>query len=275
MSLIKPDPESPIVLSAPNQGDVFLQIGKVSTGPALQVSSEVLFKYFKRFGSYNFESRSAEEPFIFVEEDDHCGMVLLMSIAHSRNEVIFPVTFEDLKKAAEYAHKFGYQSSSRPPKWLSPYLLNQLPPDSAGFPDASLRGHPNGCFKRILDVLCIALVFNCPEEFSRASRELTWIMRPTDLINWLHFDLTQVISNDFRHDFGKANDALRLKLMSNLPAVFYPDPHGNEHGPCLKCNSTPHETRWYWELTLRNANWNDELAELNSDRGYYRASGSL
>lgn len=70
-------------------------------------------------------------------------------------------------------------------------------------------------------------------------------MKPTELTNWLHFDLTHVIEDDFKYEFGKANQALRFALMSKLPPIFYPHVHGDEPGECLKCNSVPHERRWY------------------------------
>lgn len=179
MCLIVHSGDAPIEFSRPGPSTVFLQIGKVSEGPALQVSSKVLARKFKRFASYNVEGRPIDDSFVFVDID-HCGMVLLISIAHDQEKVdMAGVTFKDLKKAAQYAHKFGYQSTpaagryNKHPKWLPLYLRDQLPPDSHRFLEASLHEHPNGCFKKIIDVLCTALVFHCPDEFARASRQLT------------------------------------------------------------------------------------------------------
>ncbi|KAK4947880.1 hypothetical protein LTR10_013388 [Elasticomyces elasticus] len=277
MSLIIRFTEAPIEIPARTQGDVFLQIGKVSKGPALQVSSRVLARSFKRFASYNFEGRAAEEPFVFVDET-HRGMALLMSIAHGGEEVDpAAIPFEEVKRAAEYARKHGYEPAgqSRNPKWLPLYLRNQLPPDKSFFPEPILCRDPKGCFERIINVLYIAFVFDCSEEFARAGRQLTWILAPTDLTNCMLFGLPHEIQNDFRHAFDNANNALRSELMSELPPVFYPNPHRNEHGPCLKCNLIPHEQRWCRELTLRNASRKDRLAEVPNCDYYDRATGSL
>ena len=51
-------------MNNPEDGDVILQIGKVSVGPQVRVSSEVLHKNFNKFESYNFERTSTERPFI-------------------------------------------------------------------------------------------------------------------------------------------------------------------------------------------------------------------
>jgi hypothetical protein len=112
MCLIVHSTEAPIEFSSPGPNTVFLQIGKVSEGPALQVSSTVLARKFQRFAAYHLEGRPIDDPFIFVDED-HCGMVLLMSIAHDQDKVdMAGVTFKDLKKAAEYAHRYWLSLNS-------------------------------------------------------------------------------------------------------------------------------------------------------------------
>ncbi|KIV77682.1 hypothetical protein PV11_09465 [Exophiala sideris] len=277
MSLILPSPKAPIEIAAPDQGDVFLQVGKISRDPALQVSSKVLAGSFEKFASYDFEGKTAEDPFIF-EDEHHYATVLLMSIAHGCEEVDFAgVPLVELKRAAESARKHGYQAAGQSgnPSWLPLYLRNQLPPDNALFPEAKSPPYPNGCFTRILNVLCIALVFDCPEEFARAGRQLTWILAPTDLTYSTLFNLFHEIPNDFRDVFDNANNALRSELMSKLPPVLYPDPHENEHGPCLKCDLIPHEQRWYRELTLRHASWKDRLTKVPNCDYYHRATGTL
>ena len=250
--------------------DVFLQVGKVSKGPLLNISKAVLHNNFLKFTSFNLDRTTVEEPSIFTcDQLDHQAWVILMSIVHRSSDVqAGSFTFNTLKTAAAYADKFKYHGrAARDVEWVDARLNDFLPPDRAEFPKTHTASFPDDNVRRIFDVLCMAYTFGLRNVFARASRQLMWTARPHELSNWLFFDLGQLLrtqpTTNFHAEFNKINDGLRKSLFSKLPQVFYPEPHGENGGPgdCSKCSTTPHERRWYLALVQYNEVWKFELPD--------------
>ncbi|KAJ9611666.1 hypothetical protein H2200_004850 [Cladophialophora chaetospira] len=250
-----PSGEVTSIVDKPEDGDVILQIGKVS------------------FESYNLEGTSPKLPFILWEDEiDYEPWVLLTKIVHQVTDVqAEDITLSTLKKVAAYAKRYQYAADNQignvaeDAKWLEARLQDFLPEDNAHFPVNRSESYPDDTAERVFDILCIAHIFKFRNLLVRASRQLMWCVRPNEMANWLFFDLGSAIRTkpptNFFREFGIVNEGFRLTLMSKLPQVFYPGLHGEIDGPggCIKCLSETHDVRWYKALTEHSEVWKSEL----------------
>ena len=151
---------------------------------------------------------------------------------------------DELKATAILVDKYMYTglSSTCIIQDLDEKLGNDAPCTSQGhFEEPSLSTH-------FPDMLCLAMLFNLPKMFSKASRLMMWWLSRNDIDAFLQEDLANMLPVNLLEVFEDEHNRLRSHLINKLPTVFYPDDHGAEQGQCSKCIAVEHKDRWFSEV---------------------------
>jgi hypothetical protein len=112
----------------------------------------------------------------------------------------------------------------------------------------------------LFEVLQTSYLLNLPEMFAKASRAIMWLVPQYEVEKQLPKRLVESVGFDFVENFKEEAVRLRKDLVSKLPAVFYPDKHGESWSllGCGKCASVPQDERWRREIISKNSAWQEE-----------------
>jgi hypothetical protein len=129
-------------LTSTAEGDVIPQIGRVSKGPLLRVSSKVLYKNLRVFSSYNLKQATSTRPLVLpgTSVEDYQAWVPLLSIVHRCGSPQEDVPINTLEQVAAYADRFRYVGKTiRDVKWVAARLKDTLPEDNCLFPESRFK----------------------------------------------------------------------------------------------------------------------------------------
>ncbi|EXJ82986.1 hypothetical protein A1O3_06803 [Capronia epimyces CBS 606.96] len=238
------------------ESDLYIRVQNGTDSEDFLASSQVLKKtsrYFAALLSPRWSDRAsytADDPLVLNEDEPHL-MRAFLGIVHGLRPLpprLWPVLqlkgLEDLTKVFD---KYMYDGPV--PAWLSFILESFLLPDN-------FVQHPiqttitMASTKKIVSVLVMATILNLPHIFCRASRQLMWVAPPSLLQECLKDEVKGLMPQ-----FQSECQRMRSFLVTKLPNLLFPDPHGTNHWWCDKCAAVSHPERWASEIITKSDLW--------------------
>ncbi|KIW97502.1 uncharacterized protein Z519_01086 [Cladophialophora bantiana CBS 173.52] len=239
----------------------------------IRVSSQALTKttqfFAAQFGAHWIPESgkfTTQNPLVFSE--NFVDFVTFLHIA-SEDGVVPAAAIYILKPVAVLLDKYLFKGTL--PVWCEHLLMDyfsgifpfyndvilcrQVADDTGDLPVPSLPF-----------VLQCAYFLNLPVAFAIASRRMMWQMTVDEVRAFLadefhprlYVDFAELLQFDYVECFEQEAVRLRTDLVSKLPTVFQPDPHGERAWWCSRCQHVPQTERWHREVISKSQGWNHE-----------------
>ncbi|EXJ87770.1 hypothetical protein A1O1_04697 [Capronia coronata CBS 617.96] len=237
-------------------GDVDIRVenepdAQLAYSQVFHVSSHALKKTSRYFASLLSERWTHEgkpnDPLV-LKGDNLCAMAIFFAIMHDAILPAQELTLGQLRALAVVCDKYMYEGTI--PEWISTCLASFLHSHN------NIMEFSNAIKTEVLpDVLCIASVLNLPIIFGKASHQLMWLAPACDIRSTLSDDLASMLTIDLAKEFGAESKRIPSHLVTQLPKLLFPDPHGVENWWCARCTTVPHEERWHSEVIRKTGPW--------------------
>ncbi|KIW83777.1 hypothetical protein Z517_03023 [Fonsecaea pedrosoi CBS 271.37] len=220
---------------------------RVST-EALSRNTKFFREQFKASWAPEGGKFTAENPLHFLERLE--PFVLFLHVA-SEDDPLPPENTCLLRDVALMLDKYLFEGKL--PAWFETILTSFIP-KSFPFPNnvesSSMVYGDTGILlcTALPAILHSAYLLNLPALFATASRRMMWQMTAYDVDELLPDHMKALMPWDFIRGFESEVVRVRDVLISNLPHVFYPDPHGDAQWGCHDCNLVSHAERWHHEV---------------------------
>jgi hypothetical protein len=248
------------------EGDSYISVNSPFRDDAtvlVRVSSEALKRTCRFFGA-QFSDRwtqgrdfTASKPLLLDER--FVEFVTFLHFCHE-DDVVSQSASVHLRNVAILCDKYLFEG--RLPAWCLQSLNARLPADLVMWQLAITLGHRTvdvlWRINMLFEILQTSYLFNFPEIFAKASRAVMWLVPQEKVETQLPTGLVELVGFDFAENFKEEAVRLRKDLVSKLPAVFYPDQHGESLLGCGKCASVPQDERWRREIICKNSGWQEE-----------------
>ncbi|KIY03452.1 uncharacterized protein Z520_00143 [Fonsecaea multimorphosa CBS 102226] len=248
-------------------GDAYFAVSSTSGNEEVmvRVSSQALCKTTVFFAA-RFETNwmpesgkfTPENPLRFTEDFD--AFVTFLHIA-SEHELIPTPPLSLLRSVAALLDQHLFKGKL--PDFFEEKLSSCFPRRFPFFNDVAVALDQFALSGTLIETNSLALLhsaylLNLPSVFATASRRMMWQMSVVDVDTLLPNDLRMLVPGDFVDSFEDEAVRLREDLVSALPKVFYPDPHGEMQWYCYFCHLIPHEERWMIEIIRKSDTWAEE-----------------
>lgn len=252
------------ILDIASDGDIIMKISPEDedNGRLLRVSSQALkttSSYFaallsERWSSSSRRTFTVKRPMV-VDEQYDVSFFLFMLIIHQQSlkhgDTIAAIKLKHLTGLAILVDKYMFTGSI--PEFIKD-AMNQYLARGPQSDDWESMDSP--------EILCISYFLNLPDLFAKASHQMIWSLGQGDLHCCASPALVPILPVSIFQEAEKEGKRLRSHLLTKLPPVFYPDPHGGDSDDdeldkwwCQKCAAFPHEERWNVEVVTKNEEW--------------------
>lgn len=246
------DVEGDTVLLA-SEGDTYLQVQDGAESQDFRVSSQALSQASSYFAA-TFSPRWSEEgeftadaPLV-LHNDNLCAMAIFLALIHGVDVFGVKLTRPKFMDLAVVCDKYMFEGPF--PAWIEEGL------ESFFLPTNDIIEDPTRVIgTSLLDLMCCARVFDFPRLFCKASRQMMWILPGVVFQAHLSDNQHAILPENVGPKFRSECQRLASYLVTKLPNLLYPDPHGTNQWWCENCATVSHEQRWLSEVVTQSGGW--------------------